>query len=139
MALSLTPEVLHIKTTPVTLLADYAPLKDEMIALMQSISGVGLAAPQVGISKSFFVMETVDGPIMCFNPKILQKSASTEDDLEGCLSHPGELRNKTRHYDIRVLYYDETGKHIVRNFTGIYARIFQHEMDHLSGRTILSN
>lgn len=139
MTLSLSNEVLNQKALPVQNADDCRNLMPDMISLMGTLNGVGLAAPQIGISRRFFIMNAPEGVIMCINPKILQKSAETESDLEGCLSHPGEIITKNRHYSVRVLYYDENSKHTVRTFSGIYSRIFQHEMDHLNGRSILSD
>ena len=121
----------------------------EMVQLMDAQNGAGLAAPQVGISKRFIVMRDVcdqgkrDGPnrtpvLKMINPRIVARSAEMTTGEEGCLSvlGPDDLpvyADVTRPVEVTVEWTDENGVMRVREFTGIAARIVQHECDHLDG------
>lgn len=131
-------QFLHDKAAPCVDISTLPALKEEMITLMRERNGVGLAANQVGLSMRVFIMDTGEEVQMCVNPKIMQHYAGTIIDMEGCLSLPNQLAMKERSEEIRVSFYDEVGKHHVKNYKGILARIFQHEIDHLNGKTILS-
>ena len=117
-------------------------LATNMLATMRIENGVGLAAPQVGESICLIVFDCVnttfnanDSGIM-FNPKILETSKEVKTDIEGCLSYPGETCKVTRPVKIKVEYLDLAGRTMVRSFSGLSARIVQHEMDHLLGVTM---
>lgn len=97
---------------------------------MKHYGGVGLAANQVGWNYRLFVLE---GGIVCFNPKILFKSEIQNHDREGCLSFPGLWLRVHRPEHIMVEYQDADGKVHQNEFTGMTARCFQHELDHLNG------
>ena len=101
---------------------------NEMFETMISADGVGLAAPQVGISKRFFVVISDDNVRRVFiNPEIIKTSAENSEYEEGCLSLPG-VSEKI------VSAIDENGKRFVLDdVDGLLARIIQHENDHLNG------
>lgn len=100
--------------------------------------GVGIAAPQVGVSKKIILVQRIDKPGEPFeayiNPKILQFTIKKQDCREGCLSVP-IIRGttQTRAYAILVEYYTLTGKKQAEMIEGYTAAIFQHEIDHLNG------
>lgn len=100
--------------------------------------GVGIAAPQVGVSKKIILVQRIDKPEEPFeayiNPKILQFTIKKQDCREGCLSAP-IIRGttQTRAYAILVEYYTLTGKKQAEMIEGYTAVIFQHEIDHLNG------
>lgn len=110
-------------------------LFNEMFETMVSANGVGLAAPQVGISKRFFVLESDDNIKRVFiNPEIIKTSEETSSYEEGCLSLPGFSENIVRPVKISVSALNENGKPFVLNdVDGLLARIIQHENDHLDG------
>ncbi len=128
-------EVLREKAKPVETF-DQA-LEDtvrQMFVLMREKKGVGLAAPQIGISRRFFVTEAVDDrPRVFVNPEIIETSQETVNGEEGCLSLPGVWANVTRPYSVKVQAQDTTGKIFHLNAEGWLARIILHENDHLNG------
>ena len=112
---------------------ELAALADDMIETMRAHEGVGLAGPQVGLSKRIFVMQEPEHEPRCFiNPEIVEKEGE-ELGEEGCLSMPrvyGQVPRATR---IRLLAMDERGRELDVELTGFAARIVQHEYDHLEG------
>jgi peptide deformylase len=95
-------------------------------------NGLGLSANQCGFKHRVFVMGSDDNYISCFNPKII----STEGEnhmAEGCLSFPLLQFKITRPKTITVEYQDWTGEKHTQTFTGLTARIFLHELDHMNG------
>ena len=116
---------------------DYPNLKElvaNMYETMYAADGVGLAAPQVGISRRFFVTEAVDDkPRVFINPEIIETSQETVKGEEGCLSLPGVWANVVRPYSVKVQAQDLTGKIFHLNAEGWLARIILHENDHLNG------
>jgi peptide deformylase len=117
---------------------------DDMIETMRESDGVGLAAPQVYASKRVAIVE-VKGPhprypeqgdvplTVLVNPRIVSQSAELDEDWEGCLSIP-DLRGRVpRRRQIQVHALDRDGKPIEINASGFFARVIQHEIDHLDG------
>ncbi len=100
-------------------------------------SGVGIAAPQVGINKNLIWVQRfdkVEDPFEFYiNPKIIWKSKLTRLGAEGCLSIPDRKEDIQRSYAIRLQYQDKKGQVIEENIEGFTAVIFQHEVDHLLG------
>jgi peptide deformylase len=99
--------------------------------------GVGIAAPQVGISRRLILVQRFDKegePFeVYFNPLILAGSDEMATLDEGCLSIPGYRGPVERPYGIKVKYLNEKGEEITETVEGFTARIFQHEIDHLNG------
>lgn len=114
------------------------PLKDlleEMFQIMDAADGVGLAAPQIGISKRIFVVDIRKGPEYRFaavNP-VLALSGRKETSGEGCLSIPGAYGEVSRSSQAQLTAFDAEGKRFQMQATGLLARVFQHEVDHLDG------
>ncbi len=103
-----------------------------MAKVMMENNGIGLAGPQVGISKRIFVMGNESKLFACINPEILDGSGQIIDK-EGCLSFPDLWLSVKRRETIKVRYQNAIGETIETEFTGIMARVFQHERDHLDG------
>ena len=99
--------------------------------------GIGLSANQIGIEERAFCMYTdleTQATLTLFNPRIVHKSVREERIVEGCLSFPGEEVAVTRPYAIVVKYEDEEKKLHKAKFSGITARVFQHEYEHMIGQ-----
>jgi len=111
-------------------------LLDKMIEAMYENKGIGLAAPQIGVSLRMAVIDIGKGPIKFINPKILKKEGS-EIFEEGCLSVPGAAVNVKRAKKILIKYIDEEGVPKNLEAEGLFARAIQHEIDHLNGRLII--
>ncbi len=109
----------------------------EMIRAMYDFDGSGLAAPQVGMDERIFVADAGDGPFAMVNPELLRITGKETVLEEGCLSLPGIRIKVTRPEMVFVRYLDESGRVIERELTGLMAKIFQHEGDHLFGRMII--
>ncbi len=113
---------------------EFRMLLNEMFETMDEANGVGLAAPQVGIAKRFFVATADDDVRRVFiNPIITKTSSELSDYEEGCLSIPGVYENITRPAKVSVSALDEHGKTFTLDADGLLARIIQHENDHLDG------
>ncbi len=107
-------------------------LLDNMAQTLYSAKGVGLAAPQVGVSKRVVVVDAGNGLIELINPEFLSFSGK-ETDTEACLSIPGLMGDVTRAASVRVKFLDRYGQEQVVKARGLLARAFQHEIDHLDG------
>lgn len=124
--------------------ADYAALAPELPALlkdmwatMRAARGVGLAAPQIGLSLRVAVIDVKpDGksdPLVLINPEIVSQEGELKDE-EGCLSLPGVYSKLQRFAKVRVRALGADGKAWERTGEGLLARAFQHEIDHLDGK-----
>jgi len=107
-------------------------LLDNMAHTLYSAKGLGLAAPQVGVSKRVIVIDAGHGLLELINPEILS-SAGKETDTEACLSIPGFIGEVTRASSVKVKSLDRNGREQVVKARGLLARVFQHEIDHLEG------
>ncbi|HMB25839.1 MAG TPA: peptide deformylase, partial [Patescibacteria group bacterium] len=116
-------------------LADPAMQKfiDEMKETMVKKDGVGLAGPQVGVTKRLIIVNTKNGTKCFINPEIVKKSWKKEAGEEGCLSVPGVYGSVKRSVRVVIHAYDRNGEKIKLETKGLLARIFQHEIDHLNG------
>jgi len=111
-----------------------------MEVAMEKSKGIGLAAPQIGVSMQIIVVkDSTDNTRhqVFLNPKILKKSKKQETDEEGCLSLPGLFLSIKRAEGVRLSCSTKEGKPIMIEATGLAARIFQHEIDHLQGKLII--
>lgn len=104
-----------------------------MLDTMVEANGVGLAAPQIGISKRLVVIDVGEGPRFLINPEITSYSTETESQWEGCLSWPGYIGEVERPTGVTVKALDEAGREIWIEGEGLLARCLQHEIDHLDG------
>jgi len=114
-------------------------LAADMIDTMRAANGLGLAAPQVGRSLQMFVMDWAvleegrsDG-VAYLNPEILDKAGNNVSKQEGCLSVPKVFADIIRPDKVRVRYQTDKGETVEETLTGLPARVFQHEFDHLQG------
>lgn len=107
----------------------------EMAKFMTDNGGVGLAAPQIGVKKRIFIMGNFVKLVACINPKIISLSEERANDLEGCLSFPELFMKVKRPASAIVNYYTISGELVERELTGLEARVFLHEYDHLIGVT----
>jgi peptide deformylase len=110
---------------------DPGELVKAMSKLMVLHNGIGLAAPQCGISKRIFVMGNSDHLVACINPEIISGNERVRDQ-EGCLSFPDLWMYVERYKDISVEYYNVAGERVQQEFIGLMARVYQHELDHLN-------
>lgn len=120
-------------------------LMDDMVETMREAPGVGLAAPQIGLSERLIVVEyyereedeeNEDAPKKVWalaNPEIVKASEETLMGVEGCLSIPGLIGEVERHESVQVKALNRHGKPVKIKAKGWLARIFQHEIDHLNG------
>jgi peptide deformylase len=108
-----------------------------MTDVMYIDQGIGLAGPQVGISKSILVVDIGEGPLPVVNPRIVDTSEKMSAMDEGCLSLPGINVRVSRPESIRVIFQDAEGEKHEKSFNGLYATALQHEIDHLKGRLII--
>ena len=126
---------------------DYPGLKeliDNMFETMYAARGVGLAAPQIGLSIRLFVIDASpyaeDEPELetfkkvFINPEIITEEGEKWPFNEGCLSIPDIHEDVIRHADIRMRYFDENWEAHEADFSGLAARIIQHEYDHIEGK-----
>ena len=108
-------------------------LIDDLVETMQQANGVGLAAPQVGVSLRVVVLQMPDEqPIAIINPEII-KRAGEQEVTEGCLSVPGYFGDIKRAASVTVKGKDREGKAIRIRATGLMAEALEHEIDHLDG------
>ena len=111
---------------------------DDMLATMYDAPGIGLAAPQVGISRRLIVMdpakdEAPKNPVIMVNPEILARSEEMRTHEEGCLSIPDITAEIERPARTRVRFLDRQGKPGEVELEGIWSTLVQHEIDHLNG------
>ena len=109
-----------------------ADLIRDMSKIMIESNGIGLAAPQVGVGKRIFIMGNSEKLIACINPTIVESIGEVKE-LEGCLSFPKLWLHVRRAETVKVRYFNIVGQEIEAEFSGLMARVFQHEYDHLDG------
>jgi peptide deformylase len=132
--------VLKSRATPVDRFDDSLRRQaSRMAGIMHDALGVGLAAPQLGISQRLLVYRVgPDAPVIVLaNPELEWASGEVEPGEEGCLSIPGILVDVDRPLHVRVRGLDEEGEERVVEASGLEARVIQHEIDHLDGVLIL--
>ena len=127
--------VLHKVCRPVTEFNERLwTLLDDMAETLHKADGVGLAAPQVGILRRVFIMDLGDGSgvVEEINPEFLAKKGKQED-VEGCLSCPGDYGVTRRPKYVKIKAQDRYGKEFTLEGEGLKARCICHESDHLDG------
>lgn len=107
----------------------------EMYDLLLESNGYGLAAPQVGILKRFFIIASPTWQTykVFINPLIVSIKGKKKYEDEGCLSIPGAIITVPRYEKIKISYFELDGKEYIEEYGDILARIIQHEYDHLNG------
>jgi len=131
--------VLRTKTDEVTEFdAELRALVRDMFETMYHAEGVGLAAPQVGVSKRVLVVDLrredrEDTRLALVNPRITWSSVETAKEPEGCLSIPGLEEVVQRPFSVRVEALNPEGRDVTVEADELFARALQHEIDHLDG------
>lgn len=135
-------EILKKKAIPITEIdKNIQKLIDDMIETMYKANGVGLAAPQVGVSKKLIVVDTSsreenNSLVVLINPEIINSEGEILSE-EGCLSVPGFTTRLKRKEKILVKGFDRNGKKIEVYAEGLLSRVLQHEIDHLDGMLLI--
>ena len=117
---------------------DLARLTDDMLETMYEAPGVGLAAPQIGVSKRVFVADIGDGPFVMVNPEIVERSGKWKFE-EGCLSVPGRYWTIKRADYARAEGLGLDGEPVMFEGDELMGRVLQHEIDHLNGILLLEH
>tara|TARA_Y100000022_G_scaffold66216_1_gene56913 strand:- start:2444 stop:2893 length:450 start_codon:yes stop_codon:yes gene_type:complete len=127
-------DVLRVVAEDVTTIDDsIMEIYHEMVENMHKYGGIGLAAPQIGVSKRIIIYEDEGNIREMINPRITWRSTNTCTVDEGCLSVPGEHGEVVRPVEIKVKFQQLSGKYKHWRLTSIPARVVQHEVDHLNG------
>jgi peptide deformylase len=128
---------LRKKAKPVKeITSGHSDILSQMAQLMYAGSGIGLAAPQVGIHEAMIVVDIGRGLYELINPKIVRKEGQQVME-EGCLSLPGICLKVKRAKKVLVQAQDEFAKTLTIEAEGLLACVFQHEIDHLKGKLIV--
>ena len=131
-------KILQTKANPVEKFdTDLNKLIVEMYKIMKDFKGAGLAAPQVGVPLQIFTFldfEKENRERYMINPTILESNESSED-WEGCLSFPGVFVKVNRATKIKVKFYNSDNEEKIEEFVNFTARVIQHEIEHLEGKT----
>lgn len=112
-------------------------LRDKLVKVMKKYDGIGLAANQIGKEEAIFIMYKDDKIITCINPAISWQSEVKAEIEERCLSFPNIKIKLKRPSKIIAEYTNIKGERVVEKMSGIEARCFQHELDHLNGITFI--
>ena len=115
---------------------DLEKFVNDMFTAMKVHDGVGLAAPQVGVSKRIAVVEYEEKSYVLINPKLIEQNGIQEGE-EGCLSFPGIYANVKRPQHVKVEAQDVKGEKHILEADDYLARAFLHEMDHLNGKVFI--
>ena len=122
---------------------DLRAIAQDMLVTMYEAPGIGLAAPQIGLSKRLIVMDCVKDPeaeprpMILFNPEVVWSSQDRSSYEEGCLSIPEQYGEVERPAEVRVRWMAEDGSIQEEHFTGLWAVCVQHEIDHLNGKLFI--
>lgn len=118
-------------------------LADDMLKTMYDAPGIGLAAPQIGVSSRLIVLDCVkeEGepprPLVMFNPEVIASSDRLNTYEEGCLSIPDQFADVTRPAEVEVRWIDRDGNERTETFDKLWATCVQHEIDHLNGKLFI--
>ena len=124
---------------------DLKQLAEDMLATMYDAPGIGLAAPQVGVSQRVLVMDCVKEedappePMVLINPKIVWSSDDENTYEEGCLSIPDQYADVVRPAEVEVRWLTLDGAEASQRFDGLWATCVQHEIDHLDGKLFIDH
>ena len=118
-------------------------LADDMLKTMYEAPGIGLAAPQIGVSSRLIVLDCVKAegeaprPLVMFNPEVIASSDRLNTYEEGCLSIPDQYADVTRPAEVEVRWIDRDGNERTETFDKLWATCVQHEIDHLNGKLFI--
>ena len=130
--------VLRSECEPITVFdRELAKQIDDMLDTMYDVEGVGLAGPQIGISKQIFTFGGIDDREGYIINPVLETGTEPQEGGEGCLSVPGMKSDTPRMNWARVRGVDKMGKPLVLEGEGLFARMLQHETDHLHGKLFI--
>lgn len=124
---------------------DIRRLADDMLETMYDAPGIGLAAPQIGVTLRLLVMDCVKDPdaaprpLVLINPEIVALSDTLGVYEEGCLSIPEQYAEVERPAEVTVRWTGLDGEPVEETFTGLWATCVQHEIDHLNGRLFIDH
>ncbi|MFQ6608872.1 MAG: peptide deformylase [Fidelibacterota bacterium] len=129
--------ILRKKTEKISNFSDIESIIQDMFETMYEEEGIGLAANQIGVSYHLMVVDVThteewDKPMVFANAQIIGSQGESVME-EGCLSLPEIRFEVTRPEEIVLKYQDQTGKQFTSSYTGLMARVIQHEIDHLNG------
>lgn len=121
---------------------DLRRLAADMLDTMYDAPGIGLAAPQIGVTKRLIVMDCMKAPdaprpLILFNPEITWTSEELSTYEEGCLSIPEQYADVQRPASCTVRWLDENGESREETFSDLWATCAQHEIDHLNGKLFI--
>ncbi|GLT08989.1 peptide deformylase [Sulfitobacter porphyrae] len=122
---------------------DLRALADDMLKTMYEAPGIGLAAPQIGVSSRLIVLDCVKAegeaprPLVMFNPEVIASSDRLNTYEEGCLSIPDQYADVTRPAEVEVRWIDRDGNERTETFDKLWATCVQHEIDHLDGKLFI--
>lgn len=134
---STAPE-LRMSTNPIEEVGDLIrSVLDDMHYTREKHKAIGLAANQCGLGLRMFVMGNAFAKFSCINPEVLSSSEEESLDSEGCLSFPKLILQVKRPTVIQVRYTNEFGEVVNSEFSGLFARCYQHELDHLNGKVFI--
>ena len=114
-------------------------IAQKMLDTMYDACGIGLAAPQIGLSKRLVVMDATGqktGERVFINPQITEERGETIEE-EGCLSFPDVMGNVKRSQYVTITAYNLEGKKLEIEVEGLLSRVWQHEIDHINGRLFI--
>ena len=137
------PRLKKVAETVGTVTPDLSVLAADMLQTMYEAPGIGLAAPQVGVSKRLIVMDCEKGedavprPLVLLNPEVIWSSDQRAVYEEGCLSIPDQYGDVERPAEVKVRWMALNGSEQQEHFTGLWATCVQHEIDHLEGRLFI--
>ncbi len=122
--------------------SDLRTLAADMLATMYDAPGIGLAAPQVGVTRRLIVMDCMKAPdaprpLILFNPEVVWTSDTLHTYEEGCLSIPEQYADVQRPDKATVRWMDPEGATQEETFDGLWATCVQHEIDHLNGKLFI--
>lgn len=118
---------------------DPVEFANNLVKSMYDWNGLGLTAVQVGVPYAVFAMRGNPENFVCFNPKIIQPSEALITLEENCLTFPGLCVKIKRHQHLRVRFQTPMGETLTKQFTGMTARVFQHNLDYLKGELFFNN
>ncbi|MDU8929509.1 peptide deformylase [Alisedimentitalea sp. MJ-SS2] len=122
---------------------DLRKLADDMLETMYDAPGIGLAAPQIGVTQRLIVLDCIkeEGesprPLIMFNPEVTASSDEISTYEEGCLSIPDQYAEVKRPAEVTVKWIDRGGNEQQEDFDGLWATCVQHEIDHLNGKLFI--
>lgn len=135
--MSFTNDVLHEFSSEVLPTDNYQEIIEKLKTNLFSTTGIGIAAPQIGILKRIIICKINGNFVVMINPSWINKGTDKKQSKEGCLSFPFTFVKKQRFYRIVVKYFDENFVEQTLNLSGLSSFIVQHEVDHLNGITIV--